>query len=65
MIAGEVKKLMNGEPTTCRGVRDIMTLKDDKSIGWTKDKKWDELMRLGKVLATTSGTQPGLVRSNL
>ncbi|EIW75118.1 carboxylesterase [Coniophora puteana RWD-64-598 SS2] len=36
--------------TKTRGVKDILTLKEDKTIGWTVDKKWDELMSIVPVL---------------
>lgn len=33
-----------------RSVQDILTLKEDRSITWTEDKKYAEIMRLTKVL---------------
>ncbi|KAF8815451.1 hypothetical protein BYT27DRAFT_7213932 [Phlegmacium glaucopus] len=41
-VSEEVNKLMNGEPTP-QDVNAMITLKDDRSIGWTKDEKWDRL----------------------
>ena len=57
-IAEEVNKLMNGESAR-EDLRDMITLKEDRSIGWTKDEKWDTLIKLEKVLDSRS------VRSNL
>lgn len=50
-ITEEANKLMDGDSgSTRRDLRDMITLKEDKSIGWTKDEKWDTLIKLGKVL---------------
>ena len=49
-VAEEVNKLIYGSGSTRRDLREILTLKEDKSIGWTKDEKWDTLMKLEKVL---------------
>ena len=49
-VAEEVNKLIYGSGSTRRDLREILTLKEDKSIGWTKDEKWDSLMKLEKVL---------------
>lgn len=57
-IAEEANKLMNGESAR-EDLRDMITLKEDRSIGWTKDEKWDTLIKLEKVLDS------GSVRSNL
>ena len=54
-VTEEVNKLESG---THRDVRDVITLKEDRTIGWTKDEKWDTLMKLEKVLSSP-------VRSNL
>ena len=48
-VAEEVNKLMKGESTGL-DVRDMITLKEDRSIGWTKDERWDILMKLEKAL---------------
>ena len=48
-VAEEVNKLMKGESTGL-DVRDMITLKEDRSIGWTKDERWDNLMKLEKAL---------------
>ena len=47
-VAEEVKKLINGPGSICRDVREMLTLKEDRSIGWTKDEKWDTLMKLDR-----------------
>jgi len=35
---------------TNKGPLDVLTLKIDKTIGWEKDDRWDELMRLLEAL---------------
>lgn len=49
-VAEEVNRLIYGPGSTRRDVREMLTLKEDRSIGWTKDEKWDTLMKLEKVL---------------
>ena len=49
-VAEEVNKLIYGPGSTRRDVREMLTLKEDRSIGWTKDERWDTLMKLEKVL---------------
>ena len=49
-VAEEVNKLINCPGSTHRDVHEMLTLKEDRSIGWTKDEKWDTLMKLEKVL---------------
>lgn len=44
------------EKGNMRGVRDILTLKEDRTIEWTVDGRWDELMRL-KVALPGEGTE--------
>ena len=48
-VTEEMNKLMNGESAGL-DVRDMITLKEDRSIGWTKDERWDILMKLEKAL---------------
>ena len=48
-VAEEVNKLIYCPTLPRRNVREMLTLKDDRSIGWTKDEKWDTLMKLEKV----------------
>jgi len=60
-VSEEVNKLMNGEPSTRQDVRNMITLKEDRSIGWTKDEKWEKLMKLEKVFDRRRSS----VRSNL
>ena len=48
-VTEEMNKLMNGESAGL-DVRDMITLKEDRSIGWTKDERWDNLMKLEKAL---------------
>ena len=33
-----------------KGVREVLTLKEDKTIGWVEDVKYDEILRLAQVL---------------
>ena len=55
-VSEEVNKLEFGTP---RDVRDVITLKEDRTVGWTKDdEKWDTLMKLEKGFSSP-------VRSNL
>jgi hypothetical protein len=49
-VAEEVNKLIYDPGSIRRDVRKMLTLKEDRSIGWTKDEKWDTLMKLEKVL---------------
>jgi hypothetical protein len=49
-VAEEVNRLIYGPGPTRRDVHEMLTLKEDRSIGWTKDEKWDTLMKLEKVL---------------
>ena len=49
-VAEEVNKLISGPVSARRDLREMLTLKEDRSIGWTKDEKWDSLMKLEKVL---------------
>lgn len=58
-VADGVNESMNGEPT--RDVRDMITMREDRSICWTKDEKWDTLMKLEKVVDRLQGS----VHSNL
>ncbi|THH16881.1 hypothetical protein EUX98_g9230 [Antrodiella citrinella] len=48
-VDAEVKTLeMKG--VTGRGAREMLTLKEDKTIAWTEDGRWDEVSKLLKVL---------------
>jgi len=33
-----------------RGVREMLTLKDDRTIAWTTDSRWYDMMKLATVL---------------
>jgi len=44
-VAEEVNALMNGESPRL-DVRDMITLKEDRGISWTKDERWDSLMKI-------------------
>lgn len=48
-FAHEVKELET-RGSSSRPVREMLTLKEDHSIGWTEDQTWDEVSRLLKVL---------------
>ncbi|KAH8089868.1 carboxylesterase [Cristinia sonorae] len=48
-IAREVKELEEAGSST-RDIREILTLKEDRTIAWTEDKTWDDVVRLLKVL---------------
>lgn len=48
-IAREVKELEEAGSST-RDVREILTLKEDRTIAWTEDGTWDDVVRLLKVL---------------
>jgi len=49
-VAEEVNKIMiNGGSTGLADVRNMLTLKEDRSIAWTKDEKWDALIKLEKI----------------
>ena len=53
-VAEEVNKIrINGGSTRLADVRNMLTLKEDRSIAWTKDEKWDALIKLEKVLEST------------
>ena len=47
-VATELARLQAGGAS--RGVREILTLKEDRTIGWTEDAQWDEYMRIRKAL---------------
>ena len=48
-IAREVKEL-EAKGSSDRNVREVLTLKEDRTITWTEDKTWEEVSRLLKVL---------------
>lgn len=31
-------------------LKKMLTLKEDKTIGWTTDARWEDMMRLAKIL---------------
>lgn len=44
VIAKEVRDLEErGKPSG--GARTVITLKEDKTIGWAEDGRWDEIMK--------------------
>lgn len=53
-IDEEVKKMKSSGSEYNSGengdVRKVLTLYEDMSIGWTMDERWEEIMRLTKVL---------------
>ena len=48
--AEESKKA--GAGGTGRAVNEVMTLREDRTIGWDKDDKWEAMMRVDWRLAT-------------
>ena len=42
ICADELKRLESG--TSSRTPQDVLTLKSDLTVGWVKDRKWDEMM---------------------
>ncbi|KZV76028.1 alpha/beta-hydrolase [Peniophora sp. CONT] len=47
-IATELARLQSGGAP--RGEREILTLKEDRTIGWTEDARWEEYMRIRRAL---------------
>lgn len=41
-IDENVQEILQGE----RPLEDMLTLNEDRTISWTKDTRWDELLRL-------------------
>jgi hypothetical protein len=48
-IAVEVKDLESNKKTM-RGVTEMLTLRDDRTVGWTTDCRWEDMMRLATAL---------------
>jgi hypothetical protein len=48
-VTEEVNKLIYDPGPIRRDVLEMLTLKEDRSIDWTKDEKWDTLMKLATV----------------
>lgn len=49
MISVEVDAVeMKGGPH--KAVKDILTLKEDRTMDWTEDLQWEEKMRLEEIL---------------
>jgi hypothetical protein len=40
----ETKRLESGEAG--RGLKEVLTLTEERTIAWREDKRWDEVMRL-------------------
>jgi hypothetical protein len=55
----EVKKLED-QGNALKGLMTIMTLKEDKTILWTEDTKWDDLMKLSKILPGETKSKEGV-----
>lgn len=50
-VAAEVKTLESDTKQIRRlGVKEVLTLKDDQTIGWTTDSRWEKMMRLATAL---------------
>jgi len=48
-IHAEVKELERpGEPL--KDIKMVLTLREDMTIGWKEDQKWDDIMSLGGVI---------------
>ena len=60
-VAKEVEAMSSGK--TCYNPRHVLTLKEDMTIEWTDDTKWDELTKLGDTLFREQNLKP--VRSRL
>ncbi|KAH9479263.1 putative esterase [Psilocybe cubensis] len=52
-VSKEVEGMNAGE--SCHNSRLMLTLKEDKSIGWTTDEKWEDLMKLEPILESRKG----------
>jgi len=48
-VAQEVDKLQK-DGTSGHAVNEVLTLREDRSIGWDKDDKWDAMMKLCQIL---------------
>lgn len=48
-IAMEVKNLKS-DAKPVRAVREMLTLKEDRTIEWTVDSRWEDMMKLVTVL---------------
>jgi hypothetical protein len=49
VITMEIKNLKSDEKPV-RAVREMLTLKDDRTIEWTMDSRWEDMMKLATVL---------------
>ncbi|KZT21067.1 alpha/beta-hydrolase [Neolentinus lepideus HHB14362 ss-1] len=51
-IAAEIEALEgeNAEALARKDLKTVLTLKEDRAIGWTEDARWDELMKIASVL---------------
>lgn len=53
-IDGEVRKMMSQGSEynigSCGGVKTVLALKEDMSIGWAADERWEDIMRLTTIL---------------
>lgn len=61
-ISEEIEKMNSGN--SCHNSRHMLTLKEDKTIDWTLDEKWRELMKLEGLLEPR-GNKLGVARSSL
>lgn len=55
-VAAEVK-LVETQGNT-HGLQEVLTLKEDRSIGWKVDERWNGLMRLREALPSEDGELP-------
>ncbi|KIM39628.1 hypothetical protein M413DRAFT_447103 [Hebeloma cylindrosporum] len=60
-VAEEFEAMSSGK--TCYNSQRLLTLKEDTTIEWTDDTKWDKLMKLHDILFRKQNLKP--VRSNL
>jgi hypothetical protein len=48
-IAAEIKTL-DSDTTPTRGMKEKLTMRDNQTIEWTTDSRWEEMMRLATIL---------------
>ena len=46
----EKRRLLNGYGGKRRGADEVLSLNENKTIGWKKDEQWEKYRRLGKEL---------------
>jgi hypothetical protein len=56
-VVGKDAEAVAGEAVA--GVKRLLTLRADRSIGWEDDKRWDEMMELAASVLPASGSSSG------